>query len=627
MPSDDKCTKRRRGGYHREASIRVRQTDGRRGDASTLFRSRPRRPPAGDPRANRTDWAIRLYGSWRFMRCSNQASSRAPRTWIDIGLSMQRQAPTTTASAIVEMNERCGVFTSGETADHLLNALGWAPCEDLRDCTLLEPSVGDGAILVEAARRLVTSFRKRGGELACDELRPRIRGFEFHPATALQARGNLEEMLIGEGFSDDSVRVLSSAWVVEKDFLLHPPGDATHVAANPPYLRWSKLPAPLAGAYRRAVRPLAQRGDVSVAFLDRMREWAWPDGEIVALVSDRWMYAKYGEPFVADCAKGGWHVDVLQECAANPFVRRVGVSAVIVRMSRRKPAGDRLVDAGRHEARKQRQKLIERHGSLSDAGCEVRVGPALGCGATFVVDEAEAGRLEPTLVRDYLDRTWLTSPGCAGSSLKLIAPYDAEGELIDPMEYPRFRQWIASHKEKLSARSQVRRGMQWWRTIDAIGPIWQEAPKLLLPELTRVPRVEADFSTSVPAHSIYAIWPGSWPVAVLARVLNAGLLRLTASAEAPTLKNGWYRFYKRFIVRTPLPAWNALSEADQAALSSGSEADFSRCYRALFDLEAETAHLEFGDSPASYSPSGEVSAGTAGIGHETCGPDDAPLLS
>ena len=392
-------------------------------------------------------------------------------------------------------------------------------------------------------------------------------------------------MLVDEGLAQRSAKLLSTSWVAEEDFLIKDPGKATHIAANPPYLRWSKVPGALAEAYRPIVRSLARKGDISVAFLDRMREWLSPNGEIVALVSDRWMLAQYGEEFLNDCMKEGWRVDVLDECTRSPFVRSVGVSAVVVRLSRASFTSCWRHNSRRQQARLLRERLVLRHGTLSDAGCEVRVGPALGCGKTFVVSEDYAAQIEPDLVRTYVDRASLEVPRSSTRTLKLIIPYGPDGELVVLSDFPLFNKWVEGHREKLSARSQVRNGLNWWRTIDAVGPIWSNAPKLLLPELTRSPQVEVDYSNAIPAHSIYAIWPGSWPATPLKRVLNAGLLQLEADAEAPTLKANWYRFYKRFIIRTPLPSWEILSDSERSALADGSERKFSQHFRKLFEFE------------------------------------------
>lgn len=213
----------------------------------------------------------------------------------------------------------------------------------------------------------------------------------------------------------------------------------------------------------------------------------------------------------------------------------------------------------------------------------MKVGPALGCGDTFLVSDAEAAAIESELVRPFVSRQLLDGTVIERCDAKVAVPYDRTGQPIELESWPRFAQWVDDHKDKLKARSHVTDEKRWWRTIDAVGPQWSKQPKLLLAEMCRDIATTIDRSGGVPAHSVYAIWSTEWPIEVLQRVLNSGLLRLTAEAEAPRLKGNWFRFYKRFIVRTPLPKWSALSIDVQAALSSGDASRFAAAYAELFE--------------------------------------------
>lgn len=487
--------------------------------------------------------------------------------------------------AILEMHHRCAVFTTENMACRILDWVGWTASVDLRESVLLEPCVGDGSILVEAARRLISSLQDQTHRLGEKQLRERIRGFEFHPETALKARARLEQVLIDEGLDLRQAKLLPKYWVAGQDFLLQAPEKATHVAANPPYLRWGKVPDNLANIYRPTVGSFASTGDISLAFLDRMQQWLTPNGKIVALLSDRWMFAQYGEAFLDHCKGEGWRLEVLDECTTSPFVQSVGVSAVVVRFSRARFETVWRCHSRRTYARTLRERLVRRHGTLRHAGCDVRVGPALGCGGAFVVGPDCTVHIEAQLLRDYIDRKRLKAKLPSKHKLQVITPFDAEGKVISLDDYPLFKAWAEGQKERLSNRSQAKRGMEWWRTIDVIGTNWNRTPKLLLPELVADPQVTIDYSNSIPAHSIYAVWPGTWPAPVLAKVLNAGILRLEAEAEAPILKRKWYRLYKRFIDRVPLPRWEGLSEKERLELSSMSARTFSNRFKELFEFE------------------------------------------
>lgn len=155
------------------------------------------------------------------------------------------------ATAIQQLHDRCAIYTTASTASRLLDIIGWSANADLSKSILLEPCVGEGAILIEGARRLIASMRSNGRGLIKAALLPRIKGYEFHPAAARATKIQLRRLLIEAGIGWDSARELSERWVRECDFLLDKPRRATHIAANPPYVRWRKLPAMLANRYRK----------------------------------------------------------------------------------------------------------------------------------------------------------------------------------------------------------------------------------------------------------------------------------------------------------------------------------------------------------------------------------------
>lgn len=485
-------------------------------------------------------------------------------------------------AAIEQLHDRCAVYTSGPTAARLLDLAGWTADADLSQSVLLEPCVGEGAILLEGVLRLVRSQSLHGRSLSYEELRPRIKGFELHPGAVATVRGRLRTLLIEERIPSPLADKLAESWVCEEDFLLATQEAATHVVANPPYVRWKNLPPVFATLYKQKLPPASTNGDLSVAFLDRMQEWASNDGRIVALISDRWLFAQYGDAFLQVTKARGWTISIADERPSDPFVKAVGAYSAIVVLTQSSNLLQSLPVNRRENARVLHKDLLARHGSLSEAGCTVRVGPALGAGRTFILAENEATEVEEELVRPFVERKDLKGLEVSCSRLRVVVPYDLNGRLIEPHRWPGFDAWIDKRKDVLSKRSHFKDKQQYWRTIDAVPPIWSKGPKLLIPELSNKPFVTVDRTGAIPAHSLYAIWPGEWPIKILQRVLNAGLLDLTARAEAPALKMGWIRFYKRFLMRTPLPKWRQLSVQVQDGLGSDSETMFENTFYGLF---------------------------------------------
>lgn len=487
-----------------------------------------------------------------------------------------------TIQAIQMLHSKCAVYTSPLAAERLLDLAGWASNTDLRSATLLEPCVGEGAILLEGVRRLIQSFRSRGIPLRTAALKSRIKGFEFHAATAARTRRATYELLVSEGLTESAARTLSDYWISRSDFLLSEPGKATHIAANPPYLRWSKIPPRLSIEYRHALEPSVTNGDLSVAFLDRMLSWATPEGCVSALVNDRWMFTQYGEKFLHDrVVNGEWRLEVVDDRPTNAFVKKIGAYSAIVRIRRRSNTAPKS-RSPRRSWRKVHLDLLAAYGPLSEAGCAVRVGPALGAGYTFLVNRGSDLGIEKQLLRPFVDRDQLGQACVVQSNTLAAVPFDNRGRQISLADWPGYAEWIGQYKLTLTERSCVRQGRPWWRTIDAVGPQWDRRPKLLIPELCKTPFASLDTRGSLPAHSIYAVWPTEWPIAALQRVLNAGLLELTAQALAPKVGQGWFRFYKRFLVQTPLPKWSVLSSAARAALQSKNAAEFDSAFSATF---------------------------------------------
>lgn len=513
-----------------------------------------------------------------------------------IVISSQRKLPEDGQmelhAAIEQLHNRCAVYTSGPTAARLLDLAGWTASADLSKSVLLEPCVGEGAILLEGVLRLIRSQSFGGRSPTYEELKPRIKGYELHPGAVATVRGRLRSLLIAEGMSSTLAGELVEAWVCQEDFLLAPQEAATHVVANPPYVRWKNLPPLLATLYKQKLVPASTNGDLSVAFLDRMQEWASNDGRIVALISDRFLFAQYGDAFLKMTKARGWTISIADERPSDPFVKAVGAYSAIVLLTQNSSVLHSLPVTRRESARITHQDLLARYGSLYEAGCTVRVGPALGAGRTFILAENEATEVEEELVRPFVERKDLKGLEVSQCRLQVVVPYDLNGTLIEPTHWPGFQAWINERKDVLLKRSHFLDKQQYWRTIDAVPSIWSKSPKLLLPELSNKPFVTVDRTGAVPAHSLYAIWPGEWPIKVLQRVLNAGLLDLTARAEAPALKMGWMRFYKRFVMRTPLPRWEQLSSQVQERLSSSSETIFEDAFYDLFGFAPMAASSE-----------------------------------
>jgi hypothetical protein len=393
--------------------------------------------------------------------------------------------------------------------------------------------------VVAVADRLLRSFTSRGHALKRDALVGRILAFEIHAGEALRGRAAVTRLLIKHGLRKSDAEALAADWIKTADFLLWPlaAGTFTHVVGNPPYLRWSKLPPFLRTQYERALPATTAKGDLFLPFLDRGIGALEVGGRLGFLCTDRWKFMAFAEGFRNTCLPV---VDVLIDrpiTAAEAYVAPASTYPSVVVMQRR--------SAPRKPARR-----VGKGVSLEEAGFEVRVGPALGCTDAFVLPLERANEVEDELLRPWLSPSdvgdgWIKEP-----SKVVICLHDEAGKLRDIERFPQAKAWLARYREKLEQRSVVmKRGAVWYSPINKVSAASWKRPKLLVPELSKTPRLALDVSGSIPAHGLYAI-QATLPDADINWLfdrLSGGRLAAKLANVAPRANGEYLRCYKRFL--------------------------------------------------------------------------------
>ena len=106
---------------------------------------------------------------------------------------------------------------------------------------------------------------------------------------------------------------------------------------------------------------------------------------------------------------------------------------------------------------------------------------------------------------------------------------------------------LSRFRKPLSKRAIVKNGAPWYRTIDRIDASVWTRPKLLLPELAKIPRIAVDRSGAIPSHGVYAIFADGDRIDALFEKLSNGRLARALEDIAPKVKGGFVRCYKRFL--------------------------------------------------------------------------------
>ena len=446
--------------------------------------------------------------------------------------------PIKVSPEIAALHRRCGVYTKPSVVAAILDQVGWRSDNDLSKARLLEPAAGDGAFLVEVARRLIASFIRHRVALTARTLANRVVSFELHPREVEKARRQLIVSLREQGLHHRTANACARSWIINQDFLLAelPATGFTHTVGNPPYIRWSKIPPSLKQRYERHLSGEMVGGDLFVPFLDRALTALRPGGKCGFLCSDRWKFMAFAEAF-----RKKWlpNLDIESErtvIAADAFVNDVDSYPMV------------LIASKRSAKKRPRPNIMTSKGqSLEELGCVVRVGPALGHTPAFVLMPDE-NDVEYELLQPWVSASEVLEGTVAWGGRRVIAMNQPDGKLIDLDQFPMLKNRLTRFRKRLKTRSIVMNGAPWYRPIERVIPEKWKRPKLLIPELAKVPRVAIDRSGAIPSHGVYTIFVPGDDIDGLHWRLRDGRLADALAKVAPTVKGGYFRCYRRFLL-------------------------------------------------------------------------------
>ena len=435
----------------------------------------------------------------------------------------------------------CGVYTQPSLVNRILDRVGWTSDTDLSATHLLEPSAGDGAFIVEAAKRLVDSYLHYEIPVTIDSLRDRILAYELVPREAKVARQRVSSQLISMGVHHATARACARSWIRNEDFLLADlqTKQFSHIVGNPPYVRWSKIPNEIKRTYAKKLKTSVSKGDLYLPFLHTIFESLGRFGRCVLVCSDRWHYNAYAEEFKASWdQRVKFHTEPILD-TAKAFNRDVNVQTEILTIEKIRNS---------KFSRKRRRATGQ---TLQELGCSIRVGPALGVTAAFVIKTNEA-EVESDLLHRWVDTKDVRSGSVHWSGRRVVSPFDSDGNLVKLEDYPLLESHLRCFEKRLRSRYIVRMGAEWYRTIEKIQPQKWSEPKLLIPDFAKTPRVALDYTGVIPSHAVYAIFHQDNKIDGIYERLNNGKLAESLSSISPTVRGGYRRCYRRFLERIRL---------------------------------------------------------------------------
>lgn len=478
--------------------------------------------------------------------------------------------------------ELCQYFTRSEIARVCLQRLKLP--RNLLDLRLLEPAAGQGAFILPLIPRLVRSCLLQ--RQPPDALNDCIQAFEIDPVVAAALRQRCLEALQEAGLGKPAAKKIVRAWIKNGDFL-----DAkittrfSHIAGNPPYIRWDAVPARLRNIYRARFDSFKQRADLYIPFIEKSLTLLKPDGQLGFLCPGTWTRNVYGGS-VREALTTRGHIKSISDFTdidsfetqadAYPhfFVFQNGQSGTtsILSMNKRgktaqvrastsrqfAPSSDALVlnigDDVASTVRRARAKFS----TLEKAGCLVRVGSATGANETFLVDKKDV--VEKSRLLPFVNASSIENGVVQWSGTRIVNVFDKSGKTVRLSKYPRLRRYLNRNKETLRARAKSKNAKIWWRSIDALQPDWYSAKKLLVVDISAVPVIGIDLVGRCAGGGVYQIKSKQWPLRDLLVFLSAGILGLFVAGFAAGSAKGFHRFQKEHIANIPLPRWRQLDK-------------------------------------------------------------------
>lgn len=466
------------------------------------------------------------------------------------------------AGAGRQRRARGQVFTPAGLAEAVCRMVVTAPSP-----RVLDPACGDGSFLAAAA-----------------SVAPRARlvGIERDRRLAAATRRRLPDAAV------HCAEALFGAPALA-------PVDA--VVGNPPYVRSIRLRADDPALWARVRGAFAATSfgewDLYGAFLERSLDWVRGGGAVGLIVPSRWLTARWAGPLRARLAERG-AVRALVDLGAEQVFDRATTYASIAILSARPQPGPAILmrrvrgrwEPGEVDTRARGDQpwtaaaiapaRAARRGSARAAGLTLgdvaRIAKGTGTNAdrVFVLPDA---RVDGALVRSgaiaieaAATRVCLRGRDVgAPPTARCLVPY-RDGALLDWDElrrlWPRAAAYLASQRATLEARE---RGRFTGARFHAFGRPQNlafhldPAPKLVIPDVCRTPRVAVDATGALVLDTAYALRPrpGAPPPWDRLDTLRALLLspELAAWIERTSvpLRGDYRRWKTAFLAPMPLP--------------------------------------------------------------------------
>ncbi len=432
------------------------------------------------------------------------------------------------------------------TPPHLVDAMVGKLFRDRRpqpEESLLDPGCGTGAFLQGVVRWCDT----RSLPL------PRMVGIESNPDHLREARGQLGHL--------DRITLLN------EDFL-KPRQDAfDYIIGNPPYVPITGLSVEERTMYRRRYATATGRFDLYLLFFDQALKLLKPNGRMVFVTPEKFLYVQTAEPLRRQLASiGVEEIELIEESVFGELITYPTITTVsgvlrtgeteirlrdgTVRRVRLGPAGSSWLPLLNGAARASSGPV------LADAFLRISCGVATGADNVFVVRDSEL----PQPLRRYAHPTLSGREIVPGKEIRptrwMLVPYTREGALLAEGELGALGDYLRHpvRYARLLQRTCVARKP--WYAFHENPPLDEILrPKILCKDIGARPWfVVEERGDIVPRHSVYYLMPRE-PAKIhdLCAYLNSDVVLEWFTAHCQRAANGFVRLQSHVLKQAPLP--------------------------------------------------------------------------
>ena len=484
------------------------------------------------------------------------------------------------------------VLTKPHVVELILDIAKYTPNRNLTKIKLLEPACGEGAFLVEATRRLLSSADRF--KIQVEELEGCISAYDIDGGHVEMSRSRVASVLVDSGVTIKTARKIAANWVSAGDFLLADLGRHFDcIVGNPPYIRTEQLSPLLLSEYRHRFSTWNDRADIYIAFFEKGLLQLAPKGILCYICADRWTVNQYGSALRALVTENFSVKSYIDLKGASPFESDVSAYPSIVAIGNEKQGAVNIIKladaspeacgtvmglindtpetanlgmATRHSVWFRGSepwivsspdqlaflRLLESKFEPIENTAKVGIGVATGKDRVFIVTEdadIEKDRLLPLVMRSDIRDGRVHYSGRF-----VINTFESGGGVIDLRKYPRLKRYFETYSEIVADRNIARRNsVAWFRTIDRVYPEFVKTPKLLIPDIAGANEVAFDPGSYYPHHNLYHVSSDKWDIEVLGALLSSRMALFFIWSYATKMRGGYLRFQAQYLRRIHLP--------------------------------------------------------------------------